>query len=81
MDLHSVFFFEGATKDFTLKRENPCASLKISFYRDMICLERKYCKFLSEFTKMYGMIVLHKESMAINNKPVQGNVLSRVLKN
>ena len=51
VDLHSVF--EEATKDLTLKRENPCASLKISFYRDMICLARN-CKFL------YGMIVLYK---------------------
>ena len=59
--------FEEATKDFTLKRENPCASLKISFYRDMICLKRKYCKIFSEFTEMHGMIVLHKEGMAINN--------------
>ena len=56
MDLHSVF--EEATKDLTLKRENPCASLKISF---LICLERKYCKFLSEFTTMHRLI----ESMAI----------------
>ena len=56
MDLHSVF--EEATKDLTLKRENPCASLKISF---LICLERKYCKFLSEFTTIHRLI----ESMAI----------------
>ena len=52
VDLHSVF--EEATKDLTLKRENPCASLKIF-------LERKYCKFLSEFTTIHRLI----ESMAI----------------
>ena len=41
-----------------LKRKDPCASLKISL---LICLERKYCKFLSEFTTIHRLI----ESMAI----------------
>ena len=46
----TLFSFEEATKDFTRMRENPCASLKISFYREMICLKRKYCKI---FVRLY----------------------------
>ena len=52
------FLLKKQQRTLRLKRENPCASLKISF---LICLARKYCKFLSEFTTMYRLI----ESMAI----------------